>query len=46
MSDTSRLKYLQIALVVVGIIFIAGIYLLTIVWPSGWTGTRAIHTTY
>lgn len=37
MTDTHRLKYLQIALVAVGIIFIAGIYLLTIVWPSGWT---------
>ena len=38
MSDTHRLKYLQIALVLVGITFIAGIYLLMIVWPSGgWT---------
>jgi hypothetical protein len=36
MSDTARLKYLRIALVVVGIIFIFGIYLLMIVWPSGW----------
>ena len=37
MTDTHSLKYLQIALVLVGIIFIAGIYLLMIVWPSGWT---------
>ena len=37
MTNIHRLKYLQIALVAVGIIFIAGIYLLTIVWPSGWT---------
>jgi len=37
MTDTHQLKYLQIALVLVGIIFIAGIYPLTIVWPSGWT---------
>jgi hypothetical protein len=37
MNDTSRLRYLRIALVVVGIIFIVGIYLLMIVWPSGWT---------
>ena len=37
MTDTHRLKYLQIALVVVGVIFIAGIYLLMNVWPSGWT---------
>ncbi|MDQ2867124.1 MAG: hypothetical protein M3R59_01735 [Verrucomicrobiota bacterium] len=37
MSDTVRLKYLRIALVLVGIIFLFGIYLLMIVWPSGWT---------
>jgi hypothetical protein len=37
MTDLQRLKYLRIALVLVGIIFIAGIYLLMIVWPSGWT---------
>lgn len=37
MTETHRLKYLQIALAAVGLIFIAGIYLLTIVWPSGWT---------
>lgn len=37
MTDTQRLKYLQTALVAVGIIFIAGIYLLMNVWPSGWT---------
>ena len=37
MNETLRLKYLQIALVAVGIIFVIGIYLLMIVWPSGWT---------
>ena len=37
MNETLRLKYLRIALVAVGITFIAGIYLLMIVWPSGWT---------
>jgi len=36
-SDSSRLKYLRIALVLVGIIFIFGIYSLMIAWPSGWT---------
>jgi len=34
-SDSSRLKYLRIALVLVGIIFIFGIYSLMIAWPSG-----------
>ena len=37
MIDTHSLKYLRIALVLVGATFIAGIYLLMIVWPSGWT---------
>ena len=37
MNEVSRLKYLKIALVLVGLTFIAGIYLLMIVWPSGWT---------
>jgi hypothetical protein len=32
-----RIKYLRIALVVVGVIFILGIYPLTVVWPSGWS---------
>jgi hypothetical protein len=47
MTDTHRLKYLRIALVLVGVIFIAGIYPLMIVWPSGWawhTGHSAYPT--
>jgi hypothetical protein len=37
MPDTDRLKYLRIALILIGVTFIGGIYLLMIVWPSGWT---------
>ena len=37
MADSTRLKALRIALILVGVIFVAGIYLLMIVWPSGWT---------
>ena len=37
MPETLNLRLLRIALVLVGVIFIAGIYLLMIVWPSGWT---------
>jgi hypothetical protein len=37
MSDTTRTRYLGIALLLVGLIFIFGIYPLTIVWPSGWS---------
>jgi hypothetical protein len=36
MSEDSRLKPLRIVLVLVGVTFIAGIYPLTILWPSGW----------
>ncbi len=37
MADNDRLKYLRIALILVGVIFMAGIYPLMIIWPSGWT---------
>ena len=36
MDDTARLSYLRVALVVVGVTFIVGVYPLTILWPSGW----------
>jgi prepilin signal peptidase PulO-like enzyme (type II secretory pathway) len=36
MNDADRMKYLKIALVVVGVAFIFAVYPLTIVWPSGW----------
>lgn len=37
MTESDRIKYLRIALVVVGLIFIFGILPLTVVWPSGWS---------
>jgi hypothetical protein len=37
MSDSDRVKYLKAALVVFGLIFLVGIYPLTILWPSGWS---------
>ena len=37
MSDANRLLFLRIALIVVGLAFIFGIYTLGLVWPSGWT---------
>jgi hypothetical protein len=36
MSDESRRSYLRIALIVVGLIAIFGLYPLLILWPSGW----------
>jgi len=44
MPDQSRLSYLKIALIVVGLIFIFGVYPLSKVWPAGWTwGTGHSH---
>ena len=37
MADDDRLKYLRIALILVGVIFLGGIYPLMILWPAGWT---------
>ena len=37
MSESNRVKHLRIALILVGLIFIVGIYPLTIIWPSGWS---------
>ena len=36
MSDLERLKYLKVALRIVGIIMLFGFYPLTLFWPSGW----------
>ena len=35
-AEPARINYLRLALQLVGLIFIFGIYSLTIVWPSGW----------
>ena len=36
MTESDRIKYLRVALLVVGLIFTFGIWPLTIVWQSGW----------
>src|SRR5215475_10512734 len=36
-AEPARIKYLRIALQLVGVTFIFGIYTLTLVWPSGWS---------
>ena len=41
-----KLAALRAALVVVGIIFIVGVYPLTILWPSGWAWHMSGHSTY
>ena len=37
MAATDNTKHLRIALLLVGVIFVVGIYPLTIIWPSGWS---------
>jgi hypothetical protein len=37
MAEIDRTKYLRIALIAVGVIFIFGIYGLVMVWPAGWS---------
>jgi hypothetical protein len=36
MNAPDRVKFLRIALVIFGLIFLVGVYPLTIVWPAGW----------
>jgi hypothetical protein len=36
MSPADRLRFIRIALVVFGLVFLVGIYPLTMLWPSGW----------
>jgi hypothetical protein len=36
MNEVDRVKVLRIVLVVVGLIFVFGVWPLTVIWPSGW----------
>jgi hypothetical protein len=36
MIQSTRITYLRIVLTAVGLVFIVGVYPLTVVWPSGW----------
>ncbi len=37
MEESARLRYLKIALILIGAFCIVGVYPLSIYWPSGWT---------
>ena len=37
MTEADRIKFLRAALLVVGLIFVFGLWPLTILWPSGWS---------
>jgi len=39
MKQVDKLRFLKIALMVVGAIFVVGIYIMMQVWPSGWGWT-------
>jgi hypothetical protein len=46
MNEANRIKYLRIALWVIGLAFIFGVWLLSRIWPSGWawhTGGRSYY---
>jgi hypothetical protein len=43
-AESARIKYLRVALRLVGVTFIFGIYALTLVWPSGWAWHMGHHT--
>jgi hypothetical protein len=46
MNSADRVKFLRIALIVVGLIFLVGVYPLTIVWPEGWAWHHAGQSMY
>jgi len=46
MTESDRIKYLRIVLVIVGLIFIFGVWPLTVLWPSGWSWHAAGRSEY
>ena len=46
MGNNSNLTPLRVALVAIGIIFVVGVYPLTILWPSGWAWHTSGPSTY
>ena len=43
-AEPARIKFLRLALLLVGVTFIFGVYTLTLVWPSGWAWHMGHHT--
>ena len=44
MQQEEKLKYLKVALIVFGVISIAGIYVMMWVWPAAWFGLERFST--
>jgi hypothetical protein len=46
MNAADRVKFLRIALIVVGLVFLIGVYPLTVLWPAGWAWHDAGQSPY
>jgi Family of unknown function (DUF6632) len=46
MEDRGAVKVLRVALVVIGVVFVIGVYPLTVLWPSGWIWHTSGHSEY
>jgi len=46
MNTADRVKFLRIALIVFGLIFLLAVYPLTIVWPTGWAWHQGGQSVY
>lgn len=46
MSISENPGYLRIVLIAVGVVFVAGIYPLTVVWPEGWAWHHSGQSMY
>jgi hypothetical protein len=46
MNTADRVKFLRVALIVVGLIFLVGVYPLTILWPTGWAWHHTGQSVY
>jgi hypothetical protein len=46
MNTADRVKFLRIALIVFGLIFLLAVYPLTIVWPTGWAWHQGGQSMY
>jgi hypothetical protein len=46
MNTPDRVKFLRVALIVFGLIFLVGFYPLTIIWPAGWAWHHSGQSPY
>ena len=46
MNSANRAKFLRFALIIFGLIFLLGVYPLTLIWSSGWAWHRAGQSLY